>query len=165
MAEFSVKFRIKWDGRYIAVLSPVLLTNNLTGANPLSYKDVVPLSILVREDIATAVSGSSPIKSGSDLLERLKKSPSSVSIGLSGVGGQNHITIGLVAQKAGVDPSKLKIVGFDGSSDVVTAVLGGHVDVILGTFLFPQCCCYDKPAAERHWERLLALYQRRLHTC
>lgn len=29
-------------------------------------------------------------------------------------------------------------------------------------FAFPQRWCYDKPAAERHWERLLALYERRL---
>ena len=31
-------------------------------------------------------------------------------------------------------------------------------------FAFPQRWCYDKPAAERHWERLLALYARRLKT-
>jgi len=30
-------------------------------------------------------------------------------------------------------------------------------------FAFPQRWCYDKPAAERHWERLLALYGRCLH--
>jgi dienelactone hydrolase len=29
-------------------------------------------------------------------------------------------------------------------------------------FAFPQRWCYDKPAAQRHWERLLALYRRRL---
>jgi carboxymethylenebutenolidase len=29
-------------------------------------------------------------------------------------------------------------------------------------FAFPQRHCYDKRAAERHWERLLALYRRRL---
>ena len=29
-------------------------------------------------------------------------------------------------------------------------------------FAFPQRPIYDKPAAERHWERLLALYQRQL---
>ena len=29
-------------------------------------------------------------------------------------------------------------------------------------FAFPQRWCYDKSAAERHWERLLALYRRRL---
>ena len=29
-------------------------------------------------------------------------------------------------------------------------------------FAFSQRWCYDKPAAERHWERLIALYRRRL---
>ena len=29
-------------------------------------------------------------------------------------------------------------------------------------FAFPQRWCYDRSAAERHWERLLALYRRRL---
>jgi carboxymethylenebutenolidase len=29
-------------------------------------------------------------------------------------------------------------------------------------YAFPQRWCYDQPAAERHWERLLALYRRRL---
>ena len=29
-------------------------------------------------------------------------------------------------------------------------------------FAFPQRWCFDKPAAERHWERLISLYQRNL---
>jgi carboxymethylenebutenolidase len=29
-------------------------------------------------------------------------------------------------------------------------------------FGFPQRKVYDRPAAERHWERLIALYRRRL---
>lgn len=29
-------------------------------------------------------------------------------------------------------------------------------------FAFPERWCYDKPAAERHWERLIALYRRQL---
>ena len=29
-------------------------------------------------------------------------------------------------------------------------------------FAFPQRWCYDQPAAERHWERLIALYRRNL---
>lgn len=29
-------------------------------------------------------------------------------------------------------------------------------------FAFPERWCYDKPAAERHWERLFALYRRKL---
>ena len=36
-----------------------------------------------------------------------------------------------------------------------------HPDVHHG-FAFPERWCYDKPAAERHWERLFALYARNL---
>lgn len=37
----------------------------------------------------------------------------------------------------------------------------GEIEIHPGThhgFAFPQRWCYDKPAAERHWERLFALY-------
>ena len=41
----------------------------------------------------------------------------------------------------------------------------GELEIYPGVhhgFAFPERWCYDKPAAERHWERLLALYARRL---
>jgi carboxymethylenebutenolidase len=41
----------------------------------------------------------------------------------------------------------------------------GEIELYPGVhhgFAFPGRWCYDKPAAERHWERLLALYRRRL---
>jgi carboxymethylenebutenolidase len=42
---------------------------------------------------------------------------------------------------------------------------GGELEIQMGVhhgFAFPERWCYDKPAAERHWERLIALYRRRL---
>ncbi|MBX9945893.1 MAG: dienelactone hydrolase family protein [Reyranella sp.] len=48
---------------------------------------------------------------------------------------------------------------FDGSG--AAGELEVHPGVHHG-FAFPQRWCYDKPAAERHWERLIALYRRRL---
>ena len=41
----------------------------------------------------------------------------------------------------------------------------GEIELYPGVhhgFAFPQRWCYDKPAGERHWERLIALYRRRL---
>ncbi|HEY6979930.1 dienelactone hydrolase family protein [Reyranella sp.] len=41
----------------------------------------------------------------------------------------------------------------------------GELEICAGVhhgFAFPQRWCYDKAAAERHWERLIALYRRRL---
>ena len=42
----------------------------------------------------------------------------------------------------------------------------GELEIYPGVhhgYAFPQRWCYDRPAAERHWERLFALYRRRLH--
>ncbi len=42
---------------------------------------------------------------------------------------------------------------------------GGELEMYMGVhhgFAFPQRWCYDKAGAERHWERLIALYRRRL---
>jgi carboxymethylenebutenolidase len=41
----------------------------------------------------------------------------------------------------------------------------GEIELYPGVhhgFAFPERWCYDKPSAERHWERLIALYRRRL---
>ena len=41
----------------------------------------------------------------------------------------------------------------------------GELEVHMGVhhgFAFPERWCYDVPAAERHWERLFALYRRSL---
>ncbi|MGA2126125.1 MAG: dienelactone hydrolase family protein [Xanthobacteraceae bacterium] len=41
----------------------------------------------------------------------------------------------------------------------------GELEIYPGVhhgFAFPQRKVYDRPAAERHWERLIALYRRRL---
>jgi carboxymethylenebutenolidase len=41
----------------------------------------------------------------------------------------------------------------------------GEIELYAGVhhgFAFPERWCYDKPAAERHWERLIGLYRRRL---
>ena len=41
----------------------------------------------------------------------------------------------------------------------------GEIEMYMGVhhgFAFPERWCYDVPAAERHWERLIALYRKRL---
>ena len=41
----------------------------------------------------------------------------------------------------------------------------GEIEMYMGVhhgFAFPERWCYDKPAAERHWERLIALYRKKL---
>lgn len=116
-------------GNVVAIMSPLLLTNKITGNMEMSYRDTTPLALLMNEEIAFAVYSGSTIKTGKDFIARLQKDPASVSVGVSGIGGQNHVALALVAQAAGgIDPTKLKVVSFAGSGDVVTSVIGGHVE-------------------------------------
>ena len=121
------------DGHTLAMVLPNLLTNNITGASPLTYADLTPLAMLSQEYIAVSVKADSPIKSGRELVERLKAAPDSLSIAITGRAGGQHLAAGLIMSAAGVDIKKLKFVSFKGGAEAVPAVLGGHVDVLMAT--------------------------------
>lgn len=118
------------DGRYLSITSLSLLTNYITGSNPLKHTDVSPIAQLFSEYLAFAVNVDSPIKTGKDLIDRLKKDPKSLSIAIApSIGGSNHIAAGLVMKAAGVDIKKLKTVVFNSGGEGTIALLGGHVDM------------------------------------
>lgn len=122
------------DPHYLATLTTGLLTNEITGASKLSYRDFTPLSLLMREYIVASVRADSPIASAKDLLVRLKQDPGSVTLAFANArGNQNHVVIGMLAKAGGIDPKGLKLVVFSAGSEGATAVLGGHVDVLVGT--------------------------------
>lgn len=122
------------DAHYLGTMNVTLLTNQVLGVSKLRYQDLTPLNILIREYVAAFTRTDSPIASTKDLIARLKKDPASVSFGLSPArGNQNHIVIGMIAKAAGVDPKALKIVVFPAGGPGTTAMLGGHLDVWVGT--------------------------------
>jgi putative tricarboxylic transport membrane protein len=122
------------DAHYLCNLSTGLLTNELVGLSKLSYRDLTPLNILLREYVAVWTHAASPVASGQDLIARLKKDPASLSFGFATApGNQNHIVIGMLAKAAGIDPKLVKTVIFASGGAGMTAALGGHVDVWVGT--------------------------------
>ncbi len=121
------------DAHTIATFSPTLLTNHILGIGKLSYHDFTPLSILLREYILVTVSADSAITSGKVLLERLRKDPTSVSFAFSAApGNHNHVIIGMMIKAAGSDPRKAKVVIQKSGGEGATAMLGGHIDVLVG---------------------------------
>lgn len=121
------------DPHYMSITSSTLHTSNINGRTPLSYRDFTPLTVLLTEYIAFAVRADSPIKTGKDLIEALRKNPASLSFALSSaVGGTHHISLGLPLQSAKIDMTRTKLVAFNSTGEAVTALLGGHVDVMNG---------------------------------
>ena len=121
------------DPYNVSITSSTLLTNHINGHLKLTYTDFTPLAVLLTEHIAFVVRSDSPLKTGKDLVEALRKDPASLSIALgSAIGGTHHIAVGLPLQSAGVDITKVKLIGFNSSGEAFTALLGGHVDVANG---------------------------------
>lgn len=120
------------DAHYIATFSPTMLTNQILGTSKLGYQDLTPLAILLREYIVFAVNADSPIRTGSDLVERLRKDVSSVSFSFATApGNHNHVLVGMIAKAAGGDPRKTKVVIQGSGGQATTSMLGGHVDVLV----------------------------------
>ena len=121
------------DANYIATFSSTMLTNQILGVGKLTYNDFTPLTIMLREYVTVAVNTDSPIASGKDLMDRLRKDPASVSFTFaSAPGNHNHVIIGMILKAAGTDPRKAKVIVQKSGGQGMTAMLGGHIDVFVG---------------------------------
>lgn len=120
------------DAHYFEITATSLLTNHILGKSPHSYREFTPIAMLYDEYIGFAVKTDSPIKSGKELLEALKNSPETLAIGIAtSAGNTNHIAAGLAAKAAGGDVKKLKVVVFGSGGESMTALLGGHVGLVV----------------------------------
>jgi putative tricarboxylic transport membrane protein len=125
------------DGHFIMLLTVPLITNHILGLSQISYADLTPLAVLFDEYIVATVAPQSPIKTIGELMARLAKDPGSLSIGVPSLTGGGYYAIALAAKANGVDPKRLKTVVFKSGGDSITALLGGHIDVMLSTTAAP----------------------------
>jgi len=122
------------DAHFVAINSPNLIANDINGRGAVKYREVTPLANLFSEYTVVAVRAESPLKSGRDFVEALRRDPQSLAVSTpTTLGSVNHLSFALVAKAAGVDPRKLKAVVLGSGGDAVTALLGGHIDAHTGT--------------------------------
>lgn len=119
------------DGNVLASATMNMLTNRIMGTNALGYRDLTPIAQLTRYYLAFVVKADSPIRTFKDVEARLKADPQSLSFGISS-GAFPAITTGMVGKAIGIDPGKVKRVVFRGGGEIMTALLGGHVDIVAG---------------------------------
>src|SRR6185369_9487705 len=67
------------DPHYAVIGTTTLLTSQIIGRSPVGFTDITPLAMLLSESVALSVRQESPLVTGKDLVERLKKDASSVS--------------------------------------------------------------------------------------
>jgi putative tricarboxylic transport membrane protein len=63
------------DAHYIAINSPNLIANDINGRSPAHYTELTALANLFSEYTVIAVRADSPVRSGHDFIDRLRKDP------------------------------------------------------------------------------------------
>ncbi|MEO8443224.1 MAG: tripartite tricarboxylate transporter substrate binding protein [Betaproteobacteria bacterium] len=122
------------DGHYIALTLQPMITGPLMIPGQITYNEMTPLAHLINEYVGFGVRPDAPYKTGRDVIERLKKDPTSLTIGLStALAGSNHLATVLALKAAGVDIKKLRVVVVKGSTEAVAGVMGGHLDIAAGS--------------------------------
>jgi tripartite-type tricarboxylate transporter receptor subunit TctC len=90
--------------------------------------EVVPLARVVDDPALIVAGGASEIKDIRDLVGRVRTRPATLSIGHNGIGTNGHLAT-LAVERAAA--AKLVDIPFKGSSESRTALLGGHVDLVV----------------------------------
>lgn len=97
--------------------------------SPVNLSQVTPIARLTGEYEVLVVPADSKIQSLKDVLAQLKANPGSVSWGGGSTGASDHILVAMIAQAAGVDPTKINYIAHAGGGEAQAAILGGHVTV------------------------------------
>ena len=120
------------DAHYMMITTPTLLANHITGSSTQNHKDFSPIASMVNDFSVFAVNADSALKTGKDVVDKLKANPRSLSIGFAGaIGGHNHVAAGLLMKGIGGEAKALKVIAFKGSSEALTALMGGHIDMVV----------------------------------
>jgi len=118
----------------IAMGGPNLVSNPVTGLHPIDYTDVTTLAVLFDDYMAIGVRADSPIRSMREVIDRLRKDPGALSIGVAPSLGSGAHTGGVVALRAGgVDVKNARFIVYKAAGEAIVAVLGGDLDLVVGT--------------------------------
>jgi putative tricarboxylic transport membrane protein len=115
------------DPSQLIVGGYVMVGAILTNASPVSLADVTPIARLTGEAVAIAVPTDSRLQTIGDLVAAMQADPGAVSWAGGSAGGVDHITVGLLAKAAGVDPTKINYIAFSGGGEALAAILGQQV--------------------------------------
>lgn len=115
----------KGDPYVIATVSSSFWTTPLTEKTPVNYKSFTPIAGIGLDDFLLLVKADSAITDVKQMVASAKAKPKSLKMGGTSTSDDRVVT-SLLEKKAGI---QFNYVPFKGGGDVMTALLGGHVDL------------------------------------
>ena len=117
------------DPHTLMVMGHVMLGSVELNKSSVTLDDVTPIASLTEEQEVVVVPADSPYQTLDDLVADVEARGKEVAVAGGSAGGTDHILAGLIYQAAGLSPSDLNYVPYDGGGESIPALLGGKVDV------------------------------------
>ena len=95
---------------------------------PYEWDDFTYLGMLSLDAFVCIVPEDSPYSNLEEWKEGVMANPGKYSYSTSGVGTGNHLVVSLLLDSQGIDPDTANHVPYEGDGEVVSSVVGGHVD-------------------------------------
>ena len=112
----------------LATSGPLTIRPNIFGTEAYDpNRSFAPVAPLAYAPMVLAVAADSGIRSLSDLVERARKAPNTITYGSPGVGSINHLIVEMLGVSAKV---KLQHIPYKGSPQVFTDVIGGRIHLV-----------------------------------
>ncbi|WP_108662159.1 tripartite tricarboxylate transporter substrate binding protein [Acuticoccus kandeliae] len=117
----------KADGATISITNTPMLTTNYIMNPAITYTidEITPIANIVTDPGIAVVAKDSPFNTFEDFVNAAKANPATVTVGNSGVGGDDYFTSLQFEREAGV---QLQKVPFQGDGPSWTAAMGGKID-------------------------------------
>ena len=124
--------RSKKDGYTLVYTNnPAIVYARILNPETVPYdpdKDLEPLGLHLFFPHAIAVQASAPWKNFGELLDYVKKNPNTVRVSTPGIGTTTHFHLEIIQSLTG---AQFNHVPFKGGEAVITALLGGHVEMTI----------------------------------
>ncbi len=99
----------------------------VAGKGAPTFRELTPICNLALDEQLIVVKTDSPLKTIKDIIAEAKKRPGELTIGGTGAGQDDQICQRLFERSAGI---RMRYVPFKSGGEAVTALLGGHVNMI-----------------------------------
>lgn len=117
------------DGSAIMSVTPTQLITPLRAEGIPTYRDVTPIARLMIDPSVLAIHGESPFDSIEEFIDHARANPRDLTVGIGSAGSLDQLVVQNFMTAADIE---LRIVPHEGGGDAEAALLGQHIDAIIG---------------------------------
>jgi putative tricarboxylic transport membrane protein len=124
----------KGDDHVLLSESNRVWLSELMGTTSAGIESTTPLARLTSDPLVWAVRSDSKFHDAQSVIEAVKRDPDSVRFGVGTIPSDDQFNVLRPLRASGVDMSALRMAAFRSGGDLMTNLLGGHVDVVSASF-------------------------------